>query len=59
MPAPSWVLSFFGAATVPPMLAQVPFGTYFHSAGLLSPLPRAAQACFALPQSFCPALAMP
>jgi hypothetical protein len=41
-------------------LSHVPLSTYFHSVGSLSTLaPCAAHACFAVPQSFCPALATP
>ena len=50
----------FGASVVPPAFSHVPLATYFHSLLSLSVLaPKPAHACFAVPQSFCPPLAMP
>jgi hypothetical protein len=50
----------FGGADLPPIVSHVPLSTYFHSVGSLSTLaPCAAHACFAVPQSFWPALATP
>src|SRR6185436_3789177 len=50
---------FSGFTTLPPLFSHSPFGVYFQSEGSLSTLAWPAQEWLALPQSFCPALAMP
>src|SRR5689334_17629309 len=51
---------YLGAIILPPIFSHVPLATYFHSVGSLSVLaPCPAHACFAVPQSFWPALATP
>jgi hypothetical protein len=47
------------ADNFPPILSHVPLGTYLKSSGALSTVAWLLQACFAVAQSFFPALAMP
>ena len=50
---------YFGGVILPPIFSHEPLATYFHSVGSLSDLLSPAHECFAVPQSFWPALATP
>jgi hypothetical protein len=52
-------MTYLPGFVLPPSCSHVPLATYFHSSGALSFFDFPAQVCFAVPQSFWPAFAMP